>query len=77
VKQTKITIAATLPQIIANFCWALGSVRDARAITTALSPDNKIFVRMIDPKANQKLPVVKSLLSPSSFYKKLQLPKEL
>jgi hypothetical protein len=47
-------MAAALPQKIAFFCWAGGRLRDASAITTALSPDSKIFATMIESNAAQK-----------------------
>jgi len=49
----KKMIAAALPQKIAFFCCAGGKFLDANAITTALSPDKIMFVRIIEPKANQ------------------------
>jgi hypothetical protein len=60
-------MAAALPQKIAFFCWAGGKLRDAKAITTALSPDNKIFATMIESNAAQKVAsenAEKSMMSP-------------
>jgi hypothetical protein len=46
-------MAAALPQKIAFFCWTGGRLRDANAITTALSPDSKMLATMIDMSAAQ------------------------
>ena len=54
VSVTRMTVAATLPQMIACFCWRRGSERAASAITTALSPDSTILTMMISPSATQK-----------------------
>ena len=54
VKTTRKIMAAALPQKIAFFCWFAGRLRDANAITTALSPDNKMLATMIDKSAAQK-----------------------
>ena len=65
-----IIIAAALPQKIAFFCCDGGKLRDAKAITTALSPDNKIFATMIDRRAAQKVAsenAEKSIMSPYIF----------
>jgi hypothetical protein len=56
---------------MAFFCCSGGRLRDANAITTALSPDNKIFATMIDRSAAQKVAsekAAKSILSPYVFY---------
>ena len=53
---------------MAFFCWAGGRLRDAKAITTALSPDNKIFATIIDKSAAQKVAsenAEKSMMSPT------------
>jgi hypothetical protein len=46
-------------------------LRDANAITTALSPDKRILATMIDKSAAQKVAsenAAKSILSPYIFY---------
>src|SRR5690606_24212711 len=50
----RITIAAAEPITMAFFCWSAGSERAARAMTTALSPDNRIFTQMICSRATKK-----------------------
>src|SRR5438132_4352862 len=52
---TRMMMAAALPQKMAFFCWAGGRLREASAITTALSPDRTMLVRMIDPNAIQNV----------------------
>ena len=47
VRMIRITTAAPLPQRIACFCCCGGSERAASAITTALSPDSTMLMRMI------------------------------
>jgi hypothetical protein len=67
VSTTRKMIAAALPQKMAFFCWAGGKLRDANAITTALSPDNKILATMIESNAAQKAAsenAEKSIMSP-------------
>src|SRR6478736_9413278 len=46
-------IAPTLPKMMAFFCWCAGSERQASAITTALSPDSTMLIRMIWERASQ------------------------
>jgi hypothetical protein len=53
VRTTRRIIAAALPQKIAVFCCFGYKLRGAKAITTALSPDNKIFSTIMDPNAIQ------------------------
>src|ERR1051326_5426177 len=53
VRITRKMIAATEPQMMACFCWWAGSERAASAITTALSPDNRMLTTMIWPSPIQ------------------------
>ncbi len=55
---TLSTIAPTLPKMIAARCCLGGSDRDARAMTTALSPLNMMLTRMIWARAIRKTEVV-------------------
>ena len=54
-------IGAALPQKIALPCWSGRSERAASAITTALSPDRMMLVKMIEPRASQKAAEVNSM----------------
>src|SRR6476661_345154 len=44
--------------MIADFCWRGGSERQASAITTALSPDSTMLIRMIWKSATQNSGVI-------------------
>src|SRR6185437_304652 len=61
VSTTRRTIAPSAPQISPQrFCFG-GRLRQASAITTALSPDNRMLMTMISTAASQNCGVAKSM----------------
>ena len=53
VRTIRMATAAPAPQKIALPCWCGGSERAASAMTTALSPDNRMLMTMISSPATQ------------------------
>ncbi len=60
IRITRSTMAPTVPHTMPLVRCALGSWRQANAITTALSPPSRMSIRMICPTATQKCAVRKS-----------------
>src|SRR5690606_3223090 len=61
VRTIRMQIAATDPMTMAFFCCCSGSERAASAMTTALSPDNRMLTQMIWISAIQKAALVTSM----------------
>ena len=53
VKMMRSRTAAPAPSMMPQKRWRGGSVRQASAITTALSPDSRMLIQMICPTATQ------------------------
>ncbi|MCY1384472.1 hypothetical protein D9M69_727310 [compost metagenome] len=65
ISTTRRTMAPTVPQMIPLVRWAGGSLRQASAITTALSPPSRMSMMMIWPSATQNAGEVRKSINAS------------